>query len=124
MPTFDTALQNEAITAFADLLSNGNVRILEGATILVEINIPNDAFGTAADGAIDLASNISATNTASGTADSFEARSSSGNVLTGTVGGPGSGAEMIIESSGDGDDLELVENGTTTITSFEQSFTA
>jgi len=124
MPTFDTALQNEAITAFADLLSDGNVRILAGATILVEINIPDNAFGTAVDGAIDLSSNISATNIASGTADSFEAESSSGNVLTGTVGGPASGAEMIIESSGDGDDLDLVENGTTTITSFEQSFTA
>jgi hypothetical protein len=113
MATYDSAFKTEHAAAFAALYEGGVVRILDGATVLATISVPVGAHTAGTAGVQELASNLSATITASGTADGYEADTAGGATATGSVSATGGGGDMIL------DDTSLVENGTATITSWD-----
>src|SRR5690606_35786188 len=95
------------------LYEGGTVVIRDGADApLATLNVPADAFAAASGGSCSLSEPIQATITASGTAASYVATTSGGGTETGSVTATGEGGDMTLG------EVDLVENGTVTITSW------
>jgi hypothetical protein len=115
--SFDTQFRNEAIAALSALYEGGTVDILDaGAAVLVTLTVPASAFAAAANGSASLASSIQATIAASGAAASYRATTAAGGIETGSVTATGGGGDMTL------DDVNLVANGTCTITSWTNTY--
>lgn len=105
--TNSTAAKNAACDAVVDLLdsgagANGTLEILDtdGTTVLVTFNLPSPAFGSASDGDAEANAITDASASASGTAASYRAKDTDGNVVwTGSVTATGGGGDMILDNT-------------------------
>ena len=120
----DTDAQNAIADAMGDAFNSGTLEIRSGSqpasandaatgTVLATISLPADAFGAAAAGVASKAGTWQdAAADADGTAGWFRMTGPGGETLDGSVTATSWGGDMEL------DDVNIVQNGTVTVTSF------
>lgn len=134
--TISTGLRDALINAAAGLYDGGVLEIRTGAppgpnaadggTLLVSIDLPNPAFGSASGGSASLAGDWTAAAVAAGTAAHFRLKQAGDGGgadatqerIEGTVGATGSGADLEL------DNTNIAAGQTVTINAFSASIPA
>lgn len=107
-----TTRNNLCSTINTDVASAGVIRVLAGATPLVDLAMSSGAFGTPANGQMTANPISTGVVTASGTATLYELRSNTRTVVLGSVSVNGGGGDLQF------DDVNFVIGGNVDITSF------
>lgn len=115
MATGDTTARNSRASDWASDYATATLTILDGATTLATHTLAG--FGAPSTGVITASAIASAAIAATGTADSATISDTAG-TYTLTVGLPGSGADVIIDT------LSFVSGGTSNINSLSVTFPA
>lgn len=98
--THPTAARNYLADAHDDYVNTGSgtavLQILEGSTVLCEMNLSNPAFGDASSGTIELNSTpLTGTVTETGVADAYQVVNANGDVAhSGSITSEGGGGDI------------------------------